>query len=75
MPHNWAKETESRAPAARPHADHDALFLGQCGGVVVHRRAASRQTEPPHSRRVTAETVFCDNCVYWIPIGSVDRRE
>jgi hypothetical protein len=44
-------------------------------GVDVHRRAASRQTEPPHSRRVTAETVFCDNCVYWIPIGSVDRRE
>jgi hypothetical protein len=29
----------------------------------VHRRAASRQTEPPNSRRVTAETVFCDNWV------------
>jgi C4-type Zn-finger protein len=38
-------------------------------GVDVHRRAASRQTEPPHSRRVTAETVFCDNCVYWTVVG------
>ena len=74
MPHIWGERDRDRAPAARPHADHDALFLGQCG-VVVHRRAASRQTEPPNSRRVTAETVFCDNCVYWILIGSVDRRE
>jgi hypothetical protein len=40
-----AKETESRAPAARPHADQDVLFLGQ-RGVNVHRLAASRQTKP-----------------------------
>ena len=40
-----AKETESRAPAARPRADQDVLFLGH-RAVNVHRLAASRQTKP-----------------------------
>ena len=30
---------------------------------------------PPNPSRFIAGTVFCDDRLYWIPTGSVDRRE
>jgi pimeloyl-ACP methyl ester carboxylesterase len=58
-----------------------ALFaLSRLGAVFVCRGCQDRSprlnANPlPAESRFTAGTVFCDDRVYWIPIGSVDRRE